>query len=195
MSNYVPRIEYLNTSFTGDTTDASNVIDDIADTSALQVGMTITHANFPDETTITTVNASDIVVSNNATATSNDVSIDAVHRIDFDFPPNEFDVFGDTRKYVGKVSVSANGKYQTSFNYTEEDRKLNFRFVTQTIKDLLVSFMDNHGGLGREFRYYNDKDVADYESYKIEKGNRKLRPARKFAQDLYTIKLRMRRVI
>lgn len=194
MSNLVPRIEYLNLTFTGDTTISSSTIADIADTTGISAGMLIDNANFPEGTTVLSVGVNSIVATNQATVTEDDASIETLYRIDFDYPPNQFDTYGDSTKYVGKISVSANGRYQTSFNYTEEERKLEFKFVTQLIKDSIQTFMDNHGGIGLDFRYYNDKDLTPYETYKIHKSSRKLRPARKFSQDLYTLKIRIRRV-
>ena len=120
--------------------------------------------------------------------------VDGATTIEFVYPPNGFDTYGDTSKYVSKISLSANGKYQTSFNYSEEEIKLTFIFITQAIKDAVQKFMDDFAGVGGKFDYYADKDVASFNTYEIHKSARKLRPRRTNPQDLYSFKIRFRRV-
>ena len=63
-------------SITGDTTDTSAVIGDISDTSDLRVGMAITGAGIPADSTILSIDSeTQITISADATATGGDVAL------------------------------------------------------------------------------------------------------------------------
>lgn len=68
-------IIFPKTSLTGNTTDTSNTIDGISSNSGLAAGMRISGSGIPTNSTISSFNATAIVISNAATATATGVSL------------------------------------------------------------------------------------------------------------------------
>ena len=120
--------------------------------------------------------------------------VDGTTTIEFDLPPEGYNNEGRTTNYKGKVSEAANGAYQTALNFTEEDKKIRYKFVTQILVDALDKFFDDHAGAGGKFKYFHDKDEVDFETYEITKNARRFKPDKDFSQGLYKFELRFRRV-
>lgn len=168
MAHKIPKLQYLNTSFTGDRTSGSAVITNIADTTDLAADMVVVGTGVPSGAVILTVDsATQITLDMNATATATSASFDAYFEISFDYPPVE--TKGEQYDAKENISISLSGDRQVSINYIEAMRDLKFSFVSQTIKDLLDTFFTTHGVYGRDFRYFEDNQSASYITYEIDK--------------------------
>ena len=98
--------------------------------------------------------------------------------IQFDYPPRGMDFEGKTYKFVQKVSEANNGGYQTSDNYTEDERNLEFRQVSATILAELQTFYLTHAGKGKPFDYYIHSDEVTFDTLKLSKRSRRFKPQR-----------------
>jgi hypothetical protein len=154
-TNFIPKIEYKKFSVTGDTTISTNVIDNI-DTTNIEIGMILVNANFADEVTVTAVNATDIEVSDNATATSIGSLTTTFIRLEFRNPP-QGDTLGQRIKHNGKTLTSRSGKQQTLTNFVEEELQIKFYLASQEEKDAFQNFLINWGYLGEDFSYFIDE--------------------------------------
>jgi len=120
--------------------------------------------------------------------------------IQFQYPPQGLDYVGKTIKFIGQVSESSNGNYQTSDNYTEDERTLRFRQVKESIKNQLETFMLTFAGSKRKtFKYFVDSDEVSFIQVQMSRGQTSFRPKRtgwNSAGDFtYEIKFKMRRVL
>jgi len=119
--------------------------------------------------------------------------------VQFQFPPLGLDFEGRNFKFVQKVTEANNGSYQTSDNYTEDERNLTFKQVKQSVKVAFETFMLSCGGKGKSFKYYIHSDEADYDDLKISKRARSFRPKRSGWNSegdyTYEIKMRMRQAL
>lgn len=81
--------------------------------------------------------------------------------ITFELPPSG-DFRNDTYKANSKSSKSSNGTEQVQFNYTDHVQGLNFPFVSEAIKLELDTFFLDHALEGKEFKYFEDKDLSSF---------------------------------
>ena len=119
--------------------------------------------------------------------------------VQFQYPPLGLDFEGKSFKFVQKVTEANNGNYQTSDNYTEDNRNLTFRQVKQSIATLFETFMLSCGGKGKSFKYYIHSDESEFDTLKISKRGRNFRPKRTgWNSDndfTFEIKMRMRQAL
>lgn len=121
--------------------------------------------------------------------------------IQFEYPPQGLDFEGKNYSFVDKVSESTNGKYQSSENYTEDERNFTFKQVKETIANQVETFFLTHGGSKRKsFKYYIHSDEVDFLTVQISKGQKGFRPKRtgwasSNNEKTYEFKLSIRRAL
>ena len=121
--------------------------------------------------------------------------------IQFEYPPQGLDFEGKNYKFVNKVTEATNGNYQTSDNYTEDERNFKFKQVKKTIVDQLETFfLDFAGPKRRTFKYYVHSDEVDFLEMKISRRQSTFRPKRtgwasSNNEFTYELQLRMRRAL
>jgi len=119
--------------------------------------------------------------------------------IQFEYPPLGLDFEGKSFKAIQKVSESTGGGYQTSHNYTEDERNLTFAVVKESILTEVQTFLLDHGLLGGAFKYYIHSDESEFDTLEISKKSRKFRPKRtgwnSNGDFTYNFKLKMRQAI
>lgn len=79
--------------------------------------------------------------------------------IDFEYPPKGKEVYGETDRFIGIVSVSKSGVEQTLTDHVEIGNSIDFSHVSETIVEQLKTFVRTWGYMGKEFEYFFDKDV------------------------------------
>lgn len=165
MSNLIPRIEFggsgVALSLTGDTTISNNTITNITDTDGTLVGQILEGSGIPTGTTVSSLTATTIVMSANATASAVGVSLTLFTRITFEFPPQGDNLRERVRGNV-KRAISTGGKSQHQFNFNESVIAPNFVFVTQALIDSLRTFYEDHASRGFEFKYFESSDEATF---------------------------------
>ena len=81
--------------------------------------------------------------------------------ITFELPPE-----GDFRKqnFVSNSATtqSNNGKEQTQFNFSQNNKDINFTFVPESIKQELDTFMTAFALRGKEFKYFESSDEVEF---------------------------------
>lgn len=165
MAFLIPKIEYKNVDTTGDT-HTSTTIDDIADTSDLEVGMFVRGSGVPTGATVATIAANSITISAAATTTVNNVTLAFGWKIEFDYPPVE--PTGEAYETKSTISESLSGIQQVSVNNVEVTRNLKFSFLSPTIYALMIDFLEDSALLGDAFRYYEDKtSTSSYVTYEL----------------------------
>lgn len=171
-TTFIPKIEWLKDTVTGDTTISTDTITNVsaADIAKLQVGMFVEGAGIPAETTITAIGATDFTMSNDATASATGVSLSIGFRLEFDYPPKK-DPFGDDTRFTGTATVAKSGKIQTITDYIEKTNKVTFSHVSQSIKESFDNFLITHALLGKSFSYFEDKGEPTSELI-VEKASR-----------------------
>lgn len=96
--------------------------------------------------------------------------------VNFDTPP-EGDPFGESYKHSSTVTTSNNGQRQTQHNYVRKMYDLEFIFVSETIKDAMVDFINNHAAKGGKFNYFVHNDELASEEMELDgKGFKLKRP-------------------
>jgi len=197
-TSYIPKIEWLRETQTGDTSTGTDTILNIPSTDTLQVGMVIEGAGIPTGTTILSKTINSVTMSADATATATTVSIDYVFILEFDFP-NRKDPFGQEIRHQGRATVSKSGKVQVLTDYIQENFSLTVSFLSQSKKEELENFLITHAVLGKSFSYFTDKgDSATEETYALDP--RALLAqfkvlTKKGAGFLWETKLKLRRVL
>lgn len=86
--------------------------------------------------------------------------------ITFDSPP-EADPFNEEYKPSITKTKSNNGRTQVQFNYMEKLYSLEFIFQSETVKDAVLDFYNNHAIRGGKFDYYPSNDELDYETFSL----------------------------
>lgn len=158
-TNFIPKIEWLKDTVTGDTTDTSVTISNVsaADIAKLQVGMFVEGSGIPSGATVSSIGATSFDISIAATATASGVSLAVGFRIEFELPPKR-DPLGEDTKFVGTTTTSKSGATQTITDYIEKTFKVNFSHISQTLKDEFDNFLITHALLGKSFSYFEDKN-------------------------------------
>lgn len=190
----IPKLEWNFLSKTGNT-HSTTMIDGIASTALILVGMVVTGAGIPENTTVLSKGANSVLLSKSATATSGGVSLSFFQRHEFEFPPEK-----DSDNQIDpqeKVTTSLSGIRQVQIDYLEEKRDLEFGFLTSDEHlDLRENFYVAWAVYGNEFRYYPDKADSSYEIYEL--SDFKFAPKRqvkKHPSFLYSLVIKLRRVL
>jgi len=165
MAHAIPKIHYLISSITGDTTSGSDSVSNVSDTTAVQIGMYITGTGIPAGATVLAKTSTTIQLSANATANGTTVALETFKKIEFDFPPIEKS--GEKLNPQERRSVSLSGISQVSIDYIEGIRSLNFSHLTNTLYLAFKSFYDETAVYGESFRYFDDKTLTDYIAYEL----------------------------
>lgn len=197
MAFAIPKIEYKNGTTTGTTTSGSGTISAVASTEDIEAGMFIEGTGIPTGATVASVTDTEILLANGVlcTASNASVTLSFGSRIEFDFPPKE--PKGESRDVKASSSESLSGQRQVSVNYIEGNRSLTFSFLSPAIFALLETFLDSHGLLGEEFRYYEDKTLTTYVDYELDtlKVDPKKIAPRSPTTYVWEVPLKFRRVI
>lgn len=165
MGHAIPKIVYNVKSFSGDTTNLSDTITNIASTTDIVVGMLVSGPNITDGSTVVSKTSSTIQLSIAATGTSASQDFEAFYKIDFDYPPVEQKE--ETFLPQERRSVSLTGLTQVSIDFIEGVRDLNFRFLSDSLYTQLKSFYTNFAAYGDSFRLYDDKTLTSYNTYEL----------------------------
>jgi hypothetical protein len=195
MANFIPKIQYLDFTLTGTTAIGSPIITAVADTTSVQVGMTVTGTGIPADSTVQSFDATTITIDNNATANGSP-TLSLFFLVEYDLPP-EGDNLRERERGNVKRTVSTNGSLQHQFNYREEIINPKFTLVTQAILDTTRTFMETHALEGKSFKYFESKDEASFRTVTLNKFE--FRPARVFPNDsggfFYDFDLTLRRTL
>lgn len=157
----IPKIEYLNVTQLGNTHSSTSVTG-LLDTSTIEPGMSIVGSGVPTGATVSSIDSlTAITISSATTTTLSQTSLDFAHKIAFDYPPVEkSDAKLDPKE---RIATSISGIRQVSIDFIEKIRAFDFKFLSQSIYEALVTFMEDHALYGREFRYYDDKNDSAYD--------------------------------
>lgn len=147
----------------------------------------------PSGATVLSKTVSSVTLSENATS-SGTSAVSFVERIDFDFPPT-----ADTEEeYKPKQTVteSLSGLTQYVNDYLEAFRSVELGFITKTVADKLQTNFYIYAYQGGQFRWYEDKALAGYQTYELGKLDfSRDRQVKKHPSFLYQIKFTFRRVV
>lgn len=193
MSLLIPAIEINPIEFTGDTSIGSDTISNIVDTSQIAADMRIYGAGIPYGAVVVSKTADSVTLDQVVTAAATGVSLEALTRFSFVYPPVLDD--GEQLESNQVITDALSGIRQTVVNYFELKRRLRFNFLTKSEKDeLLDVFLKPWILLGSEFRYFEDKEVNEYLTYTND-GQRVpiQRTVKKHPDYLYQIELNFRR--
>ncbi len=196
MAHHIPRIQYQNLDTTCDTTIGLGVLNNIPDTTDIEIGMFARATGIPTGALVLskTVNSVTLAASVLATASAS-VAVKFGKEILFDFPPEE--TTGENLTTNSTVSESLSGVRQVSINYLEVVRKLIFSFVSPTIYALLATFLEDWALQGEEFRYFDDQTSDTYTT--VELNNFKVAPVKQFPKTqnsyIWQVPLDVRRVL
>lgn len=168
MAFAIPKIEYKNVDTTGDTSNGNGVISNIPDTSEIEVGMFVRATGVPSTATVGSKTSTSVTLAGGALATATATGVDLAfgYKIEFEYPPVEPN--GEIKTAKATVTVSVSGVKQTSLQNIECNRSLKFSFLSETIYQLLKTFLDEHAMLGRDFRYYENKTLTSYVTYDLD---------------------------
>lgn len=187
----IPKIEWKNLSLTATRTGGSNTLTSVTTTN-IEVGMLIEGTGIPAGTTVLSKTVSTVVMSANASNPGTS-SLAFLYRIEFEFPPIE--KAGEQIDSKERQSVSISGKVQTSIDFIEAKRTLNFSFLSQALYESLKSFFITHGYAARPFLYYEDKTLGASVEYEL--SDLKFMPTKivpKGFDYVWSVVLKMRRV-
>lgn len=164
----IPRIQYKNVDTEGDVASGSGVINDIEDTSEIEVGMFVRAAGVPSGALVGTVGANSVTLASGvlATASNGDTPIKFGFEVLFQYPPIE--ETGENLEPKSTVTEALSGIRQVAEHYLEGVRKLKFSFLSQSIYTLLDTFLRTHGTKGKAFRYYADQTLDAYVDYELD---------------------------
>ncbi len=104
--------------------------------------------------------------------------------ISFNYPPSQGQK-RDAISIVSKDSESLSGVRQTQVNYFERNKKLKFRFLSEDDVDDLETFIVGHAGKGKAFKYFEDKNSADYIAYELDMKKFDPKPITAVGVDIY----------
>lgn len=192
MPHAIPKIYYAVVTPTGTTTNLSDTITGLSSLTGITIGMYVEGAGIPANTQVIAVGVN---VQLNKQATANgSVTLTFFNRVVFDYPPIE--TSGETIDPKERQSTSISGRVQTSIDFVEGKRSLNFSFLSQDIYDALKLFHTSHAYIGRTFRYYDDQTLGTYLEYELSDlrfEGKKIAP--KGSGYIWTVPLRFRRVL
>jgi len=191
---YIPRIEWNEIIQTGDTLTGTDTILVMPDTIGIEVGMTVTGVGIPVDTTVLVVNANDIQISNDATATNTAETFTFFWRYDFEFPPTKDSEF--VRKPKNAVAASLSGLQQVQTSFLEGERDLEFWFIKQDEANLLRDNWYLWAYKGNYFRYFPDKADAEVFTVELNKYDfNRVRQIKCHPEFKYSLKIAIRYVV
>lgn len=196
IDKYIPRLEWNEiTGLAGDTTNLNNVVTGISSTAALRVGMIVTGVGIPSETRIVSKTLTSVTMSTDATASGSAVSLTFFERFDFQFPPTRDSE--EKLKPQNKVTTAISGSQQIQTDHLEAERDLTFGFLTAADTEILNSiFYKSFALFGNEFRYFQDKADAGFQTYQLNNFSfTQDRQVKKHPEFLYQTKFSFRRVV
>lgn len=167
MAHKIPKIQYLNTSFTANRSNGSPTLTTISDTSLLEEGMVVVGTGIPTGAVILSKTSTTVTLDKNATSTATGGSFNAYFELVFQYPPIE--PKGEIFDPKERVSVALSGERQVSIDFIEGERDFKFSFLSETIKLLFEAFFTEHAIFGRVFRYFDDQNSMSYVEYELSK--------------------------
>jgi hypothetical protein len=87
--------------------------------------------------------------------------------VNFETPP-EGDPFNENYQSFSTVTNSNNGQRQTAHNYARKFYALEFIFQSETVKDEVIDFINNHATRGGKFNYFIHSDEIEFEEMELE---------------------------
>lgn len=193
MALFIPRLEWNDQTVSATRNSGSPVLSAISSTAGITVGMIASGTGIPSGATVLSKTVSSVTLSENATS-SGTSAVSFVERIDFDFPPT-----ADTEEeYKPKQTVteSLSGLTQYVNDYLEAFRSVELGFITKTVADKLQTNFYIYAYQGGQFRWYEDKALAGYQTYELGKLDfSRDRQVKKHPSFLYQIKFTFRRVV
>lgn len=81
--------------------------------------------------------------------------------VDFANPP-EGDPFNEEFRVKSVSKRSTGGVKQTQFNYTLQRFSIEFLYQSETLKDQMEDFFNNHAARGGAFNYFPSNDEIDF---------------------------------
>lgn len=190
----IPRLEWNDIQISGTTTSGNDQITGILSTSSVKEGMIIEGVGIPAGTRIVSKTPTSVQLSQDATASGSN-TFDLFERYDFQYPPKK-DSEGQI-KPSQKITTALSGVTQIQTDHIEEERSLEFGFVTSDDADTLrEDFYLQWAVYGKAFRYFYDKDDSAFVEYELNTFNyAQNREIKKHPYFLYGIKFSFRRVL
>lgn len=164
MAHAIPKLEYKNVELVGELTSGVDVVTSLPSTEGIEVGMLVEGAGIPEGATVLDISLTTVQISEAATTTG-PVDVAFLYRIEFDYPPIEQN--DEALRPDAAQSISLSGKIQTSVMHIEGRRKLRFSHLPTSLYAALYQFFLEHGFIGREFRYFDDKLSSDFIVYEL----------------------------
>ena len=194
MANFIPRLEWNDISIVGDTATGNATITSVVSTASVIEGMIISHAAFPADSYVISKTVNSVTINNNATANNTADTLNLFQRLDFSYP--SYKQVEPTYLPTESINESLSGFRQVQINNVIKKVELELRFVTSIIKqDYETKFYKAWAMYGKEFRYYESKDVASYENFSLDDLDFKpVRSIPKAGNFLYNIPLKLRRI-
>lgn len=197
MAFAIPKIEYKNGSTTGTVTSGSGTLSGLESTEDIEVGMFIAGTGIPAGATVESKTDTAVVLAGGVLATVSNASVDLSFgfKIEFEYPPKE--PKGEQFETNATTSISLSGIRQVSINHIEGNRSPIFSFLSQSIYELMLSFLQNHALLGESFRYYENKNSAAYLDYELDTLKVEAKKIAPKGEDVYVweVPLKFRRVL
>jgi len=174
--------------------NGTTTISGISSTADLAVGMRLAGDGVPVGCRIEAVGPSWITTSA-AVAGSGPDDFTAFHSFEFRYPPSSDSDEQPSPNETTTYSLSGLG--QTSHNFTEIVRDIDFSNLTPSEKSILQQdFYFGWARFGREFRYFPDKDDSRVFVYEIKKKDLPIeRQIKRFPDYLYGLSFQFRRVV
>jgi hypothetical protein len=195
MANYIPKIQWNDQLIAGDTTSGSAVIENVADTSLIEVGMTTPSSVFPNSSTVLSKTASSITMSANALTTEIGEEFSFYNEVVFVLPVNRRP--NESFEPNQNISVSVAGIRQIQTNHILAKLRLTFRFIEPLVYERLRDyFYLQWAALGEEFRFFESNDESGFKTYEIDRFP--LNPEREIAKGgdfLYKFDISLRRIV
>jgi hypothetical protein len=102
--------------------------------------------------------------------------------INFEYVP-EGDPFNDRYKTSQRTTYSSLGVAQTQFNYNEKEYRVNFTFITETIKTQFETFFLTHASRGLPFKYFPSNDEIEFLTVTLKRFD--FNPKRNYSIDTF----------
>jgi hypothetical protein len=163
---WIPKIEWAETTKTGDTTNGNPTIGNLTSTADIFVGMNVSGSGIPLDAQVISKTANSVTLNTDAISSASSVSLVFKFVHEFIYPP-----VSDTEEKFNPrntASRSLSGLSQVVTNYIEVERNLEFGFINQTDADKLKEkFYLLWASKGNEFTYWPDKDEAPFYIYEL----------------------------
>lgn len=165
MGHAIPKIHWNIIETIGDLVDTSTTIDNIPDTSEIEVGMFVTGSVIPDGATVVSKTSTSVELSIAATGDATEDTLEFFKILEFEFPPIE--KRGEILKPQERRSVALSGQTQISIDHIEAERNMIFSHLQNTLYESFKTFYDTWAVYGETFKYFDDKTSANFETYEL----------------------------